>query len=153
MRGLLYGIHPRLERTLRVACKAPLALLVRYFTPAEVRSAGAARFVRRLGKTPPQARGIEALAKRALEAARARLIAVRGVAATAGVIRELAAKALDAGAEIALIVHSNRARSKSTRKIRSVPRRSNDPSSATGTPISARAASGGFPPSASAATI
>jgi hypothetical protein len=136
MRGLLCGIHPRLEQTLEVACKAPLAPLVRYFTPAEIRSASAARLVGRLSRTP-QLRGI----------------AVPGVAATAAVIREPASESLEARATTALIVHSNRARSKSTRKIRSVPRRSSDPSSATGTPISARAASGGLPPSASAATI
>ena len=102
IRGLLCGIHPGLERTLDVTCKAPLALLARYVTPAEIRGAGRARIVGHLRKTP-HLHGIEALADRALEAARAQRIAVPGEAVTAALIRELAAEALDARAKIARI--------------------------------------------------
>jgi transposase len=102
IRELLCGIHPGLERTLDVTCKAPLALLARYVTPAEIRGAGRARIVGHLRKTP-HLHGIEALADRALEAARAQRIAVPGEAVTAALIRELAAEALDARAKIARI--------------------------------------------------
>jgi transposase len=102
IRGLLCGIHPGLERTLDVTCKAPLALLARYVTPAEIRGAGRARIVGHLRKTP-HLHGIEALADRALEAARSQRIAVPGEAVTAALIRELATEALDARAKIARI--------------------------------------------------
>ncbi|WP_297970354.1 IS110 family transposase, partial [uncultured Amaricoccus sp.] len=102
IRGLLCGIHPGLERTLDVTCKGPLALLARYVTPAEIRGAGRARIVGHLRKTP-HLHGIEALADRALEAARAQRIAVPGEAVTAALIRELAAEGLDARTKIARI--------------------------------------------------
>jgi transposase len=102
IRGLLCGIHPGLERTLDVTCKAPLALLARYVTPAEIRRAGRARIVGHLRKTP-HLHGIEALADRALEAARSQRIAVPGEAATAALIRELATEALETRAKIARI--------------------------------------------------
>jgi transposase len=102
IRGLLCGIHPGLERTLDVTCKAPLVLLARYVTPAEIRGAGRARIVGHLRKTP-HLHGIEALADGALEAARAQRVAVPGEAVTAALIRELAAGALDARAKIARI--------------------------------------------------
>jgi transposase len=102
IRGLLCGIHPGLERTLDVTCKAPLALIARYVTPAEIRGAGRARIVGHLRKTP-HLHGIEALADRALEAARAQRIAIPGEAVTAALIRELAVEALDARAKIARI--------------------------------------------------
>jgi len=102
LRGLLSGIHPGLERALDVTCKAPLALLARFVTPAELRRAGKARIVAHLRKIP-HLHGIDALAERALEAARAQRIAVPGEAATAELIRELAVEALDARAKIARI--------------------------------------------------
>jgi transposase len=85
-----------------VTCKAPLALLARYVTPAEIRRAGRARIVGHLRKTP-HLHGIEALADRALEAARSQRIAVPGEAATAALIRELATEALETRAKIARI--------------------------------------------------
>jgi transposase len=100
LRGLLCGIHPGLEQVLDVTCKGPLALLTRYVTPAEVRRAGKPRIVAHLSKTR-HLRGADALADRALQAARAQRIAVPGEVATAGLIRELAAEALEARAKIA----------------------------------------------------
>ncbi len=102
LRGLLCGIHPGLERTLDVTCKGPLALITRYVTPAEIRGAGKARIVAHLKKTP-HLHGTDALADRALEAARAQHLAVPGEAATAELVRELAAEALNAREKIARI--------------------------------------------------
>ena len=102
LRGLLCGIHPGLERTLDLTCKGPLALLTRYVTPAEIRRAGKSRLRAHLKKTP-HLHGAEALADRALEAARAQKIVVPGEAPTAELIRDLAAEALEARARIARI--------------------------------------------------
>jgi transposase len=102
LRGLLCGIHPGLERGIDLTCKGPLALLARHVTPAEIRRAGKARLVAHLRKTP-HLHGVDALAERALQAARAQKIAVPGEAATAELIRELAVEALEARAKIARI--------------------------------------------------
>lgn len=102
LRGLLCGIHPGLEAALDVTCKGPLALLTRFVTPTEVRRAGRARILAHLKKTP-HLHGTAALADRALEAAAAQKVAVPGEAATAELIRELAAEALEARAKIARI--------------------------------------------------
>jgi transposase len=95
LRALLCGIHPGLERALDVTCKGPLLLLTRYVTPSEIRRAGRRRLVAHLARRP-HLRGIEDLAGRTLDAARAQRLAVPGEAATAELIRELAAEALDA---------------------------------------------------------
>jgi len=100
LRGLLCAVHPGLERALDVTCKGPLALLTRYVTPAEIRRAGQARLAAHLGKTP-HLQGADALAERALAAARAQRVAVPGEAATAELIRELAGEALEARTKIA----------------------------------------------------
>ncbi|MFV1876185.1 IS110 family transposase [Nioella sp.] len=102
LRGLLCGIHPGLERALDLASKGPLALVARYVTPGEIRRAGRARIIAHLKKTP-HLRGIEALADRALAAARTQRLAVPGEAATAELIRELAAEALDVRTKITRI--------------------------------------------------
>ena len=102
LRGLLCGIFPGLERALDVTCKGPPALLTRFVTPAEIRRAGKARLVAHLKKTP-HLHGLDALADRALEAARAQKIVVPGEAAIADLIRDLATEALDARQKIARI--------------------------------------------------
>lgn len=66
LRDLLCGIHPGLERLLDVTTKAPLALLSRFVTPAEIRRAGKARLIAQLRKTP-QARDRIARIDRDLE--------------------------------------------------------------------------------------
>ncbi|MCA1777208.1 MAG: IS110 family transposase [Loktanella sp.] len=96
LRGLLCGIFPGLERALDVACKGPLALLTRYVTSAELRCAGKARLRAHLRKTP-HLHGVDALACRALDAARAQKIAVPGEAPTAELIRDLAASPMSLG--------------------------------------------------------
>ena len=102
LRGLLCGIHPGLERALDVTCKGPLVLLTRYVTPAELRRAGKRRLVAHLARSPHM-RGIEGLAGRALDAARAQRLAVPGEAATAELVSELAAEALEAREKLARI--------------------------------------------------
>jgi transposase len=102
LRQLLCGIHPRLERALDVTCKGPLALLTRYVTPMEIRRAGNRRLVAHLKKTP-HLRGTATLADTALAAATAQRVAVPGEAATAEMIRELAAEALVSRAKLARI--------------------------------------------------
>ena len=95
LRQLLGAIHPGLERTLDLTCKGPLALLTRYVTPAEIRRAGQTRIATHLKKTP-HLHGGEALAARALDAAKAQRTVVPGEAAFAEMIREIAAEALAA---------------------------------------------------------
>lgn len=102
IRGLLCGIHPGLEQAFDLCCKGPLALLTRYVTPAEIRRAGKARIVAHLKKTP-HLHGFETLARRALDCAGAQRITVPGEAATADLIRELAAEALETRQKIARI--------------------------------------------------
>ena len=99
LRGLLCGIFPGLERALDVTCKGPLVLLSRFVTPAEIRRAGKARLTAHLRKTP-YLHGSEALADRAIKAAKGQRIVVPGEAPTAELIRELATEALDARAKI-----------------------------------------------------
>ncbi|WP_193140979.1 IS110 family transposase [Meridianimarinicoccus sp. MJW13] len=102
IRGLLCGIHPGLEQAFDLCCKGPLALLTRYVTPAEIRRAGQARIVAHLKKTP-HLHGGATLARRALDCAGTQTIIVPGEAATAELIRELAAEALEARQKIARI--------------------------------------------------
>lgn len=100
LRQLLASIHPGLERTLDVTAKGPLALLTRYVAPGEIRKAGRRRIVAHLRKTP-QLRDPEALAARALDAAKAQTTVVRAEAVVADLVRELAAEALAARTRIA----------------------------------------------------
>jgi transposase len=93
MRQLLASIHPSLERALDVAAKAPLTLLTRFVTPAQIKAAGQSRIVKHLRKTPGL-REPERLAEAALAAAQAQRIVVTGEAAVAALVRELAAEAL-----------------------------------------------------------
>ena len=102
MGELLCGIHPGLERALDLTCKAPLVLLARHVTPAEIRHVGKAGLVAHLRGTP-RLRGVEALADAALAAATAQRRAVPGEAPTAELLREMAAEALDARARLARI--------------------------------------------------
>ena len=102
LRGLLCGIHPALECALDLTSKGPLALIARYVTPGEIRRAGKTRIIAYLKRTP-HLRGAEALADRALAAARTQRLVVPGEATTAELIRELADEALDARTKIARI--------------------------------------------------
>ena len=102
MHDLIVGIFPGLERLLDLTTKGALHLLSRYVTPAELRTAGARRLVRHL-----QAAGgvphVEALAAKALAAAREQDIAVPGERMTARLVKELAAEALATRARLAAL--------------------------------------------------
>lgn len=102
LHGLLGGIHPGLEQVLDLTNLGPLALLTRYVTPSELRRAGRARLTSHLGKTPRVARP-DRLVATVLDVARAQRIIVPGEAATAELVRELAAEALAAKRRIAQI--------------------------------------------------
>lgn len=77
LRGLLCGIHSGLECALDLTSRGPLALVARHVTPSEIRRAGKARIVAHLKRTP-HLRGVEALADRALAAARTQGSLFRG---------------------------------------------------------------------------
>lgn len=100
LRGLLCGVPPGLARAFDVTCRGPLALLSRFVTPAEIRRAGQAGLLAQLRKAP-RLHGTDALANQALEVAHAQRVAVPGEAATAELIRALAAEALEARHRIA----------------------------------------------------
>jgi len=102
LRGLLGGIHPGLEQALDLTNLGPLALLTRYVTPSEIRRAGRTRLASHLAKTPRVARPDRIVAT-ALDAAKAQRITLPGEAATAELVRELAAEALVAKRRIAQI--------------------------------------------------
>lgn len=95
LRELLVSIHPGLERRIDVTRKADLVLLTRYVTPAEIRRAGRARLIRFL-RTSKHLHTPEAVADRALEAAREQTFSLPGETLTARFCRELAADALTA---------------------------------------------------------
>lgn len=102
LRQLLSQVHPGLERALDVTNKAPLALLTRFVTPAEIRAAGARRIAAHLDRTP-HLRDTKALAEEVVGIAKTQTIAVPGEAVAAAILRELAAEALAAKARIAAI--------------------------------------------------
>ncbi len=119
LRDLLASIHPGLERVVDPTQKASQRLLQRYVTPAEIRRAGRRRLlehIARAGRLPR--RHVEELAERALDSARAQLVAVPGERVAAGLVRELALEAerarerladLDRELEVALERHPDAA--------------------------------------------
>src|SRR5512147_2371842 len=100
LRDLLVSIFPSLERTFDYTTKGPLWLVSKYVTPAELRQAGRARIIRHL-QHAGSLRNIEALADRALDAARGQTISVPGERMSAILIRELAVEALSIRKRIA----------------------------------------------------
>jgi transposase len=102
LHDLLTSIHPGLERRLDRTTKAPLWLLTRYVTPAEIRTAGTralVRHLRRAGRLPH----VEMLAATALDAATAQPLALPGEAVAATLCRELAQEALAVWARLATL--------------------------------------------------
>jgi len=93
LHDLPVGIFPGLERALDLTTKAPLVLLTKFVTPAELRAASKKRLVRHLraaGGLP----NVDALAERTLAAAVEQTIAVPAERMTARLIKELAQEAL-----------------------------------------------------------
>ena len=93
MRQLLASIHPSLERALDLTAKAPLTLLTRFVTHAQIKAAGQARIAKHLRKTPGL-REPQRLAEAALVAAQAQRITVPGEATVAALVQELALETL-----------------------------------------------------------
>jgi len=90
LRELLAGIHPGLERVVDPTNPSGLLLLTRYVTPAEIRTAGAARitaWMHRRGVKNPTARH---LATAAHTAAAAQRVALPGEDRTADLIKQMA---------------------------------------------------------------
>lgn len=93
LRNLLVAIFPGLERALDFTTKGALWLVAKYVTPAEIRRAGKRRLVHHLGRAGGLP-NVEALADKALAAAKEQTIAVPGERTSAGLVRELAREAL-----------------------------------------------------------
>ena len=123
MHDLLVGIFPGLERVLDLTTKGALHLVSRYVTPAELRAAGAKRLLRHL-KAAGGVPHVEALADKALAAAREQDIAVPGERMTARLVRELAVEALATRARLAALdreIEALLARHPDAALIRSLP--------------------------------
>jgi transposase len=100
LRDLLVSIFPGLERAFDYTTKGPLWLVAKYATPAELRQAGRSRIIRHL-QHAGGLRNVEALAERALDAARGQTISVPGERMSATLIRELAVEVLNVRKRIA----------------------------------------------------
>lgn len=104
LRDLLTSIFPGLERVVDVTGKAGLWLLTGYVTPAEIRSAGSSGLTEHLARAGGLRRSvIAALVADAVSAAEAQRVAVPGEAIAAGLVRELAAEALEARTKLAAL--------------------------------------------------
>jgi transposase len=104
LRDLLASVHPGLERVVDVTTKTGLHLLARYVTPGEIRTAGRARLLAHLRKlSHVKDAHLAALADAALTAAKAQQIHVPGETVAAGLIRDLAAEALQAKERLAAL--------------------------------------------------
>lgn len=102
LRDLVCSIHPGLERAVDPTAKAGLVLLGRYVTPGEIRRAGAGRITEHiLGAGHLRRAEVQALAARAVDAARAQRVAVPGEQRAAALVRELAGEALVARQRLA----------------------------------------------------
>ena len=100
MRYLLATIHPSLERGLDLTTQGALHLIARFVTAIEIRRAGRARLIKSLRAAA--VRQPERLAETALAAARAHPdLSLPAEAATADLVRELAAEALACKTRIA----------------------------------------------------
>ncbi|RPH65156.1 MAG: IS110 family transposase [Burkholderiales bacterium] len=102
MHDLLVGIFPELERELDLTTKTSLMLLARFVTPHELRVATDAELVAALGAMARRRFGRELIATVRVLAHR-QPIAVPGEALTARLIKESAAEALHAIAQLAAL--------------------------------------------------
>jgi transposase len=125
LRDLLTSVHPGLERAVDVTAKTGLHLLTRYVTPGEIRAAGRARVLAHLRKLRHvKDTHLTALADAALTAAHAQQIRVPGEAVAAGLIRDIAAEALQARQRLAVLdkqIEQALARHPDAALIRSLP--------------------------------
>jgi transposase len=101
---LLCSVHPGLERVVDPTHKVDLVLVARYVTPAEIRHAGKTRMTNHLLRTGSRRRElVDRLVTAALAAADRQRISVPGEKVAAGIVKDLAAEALQARAKIAAL--------------------------------------------------
>ncbi|HEY0541912.1 MAG TPA: IS110 family transposase [Actinoallomurus sp.] len=100
LRDLLTSIFPALEASFDYSTRSALILLTGYCTPAEIRAAGPARLAAHLRENGAWAKGIEAMAATAVQAAEQQTVALPGETATAMLVKRLARQLLEIDREI-----------------------------------------------------
>ena len=100
LRELLSCIFPALEASFDYSTRSALILLTGYCTPAEVRAAGAEGLAAHLRDHGAWAKGIDAMAAKAVRAAEQQSVALPGEAATAILVKKIARQLLDTDREV-----------------------------------------------------
>jgi transposase len=100
LRDLLTGIFPALEASFDYSTRSALILLTGYCTPAEIRAAGPEALASYLREHGAWAKGIDAMAAKAVRAAQQQTAALPGEATTAMLVRKLARQLLDVDREV-----------------------------------------------------
>ncbi|MEU0470939.1 MULTISPECIES: IS110 family RNA-guided transposase [Amycolatopsis] len=100
LRELLASIFPALERAFDYSTRSALVLLTGFQTPAVIREAGSSGLSAYLTEHGAWARGIPAMADKALAAAAEQTVALPGESVTAPLIARLARQLLDLDREI-----------------------------------------------------
>jgi transposase len=100
LRDLLTSIFPALEASFDYSTRSALILVAGYCTPAEVRAAGPEALAAYLREHGAWAKGIDAMAAKAVQAAQQQTVALPGEAATAMLVKKLARQLLDTDREV-----------------------------------------------------
>ncbi len=100
LRDLLTCIFPALEASFDYSTRSALILLTGYCTPAETRAAGPEALASYLREHGAWAKGIDAMAAKAVQAARQQDAALPGEATTAMLVKKLARQLLDTDREV-----------------------------------------------------
>jgi transposase len=100
LRDLLTSIFPALEASFDYSTRSALILVAGYCTPAGIRQAGAVAVAAYLREHGAWAKGIDAMAATAAQAAQEQTVALPGEATTALLIGKLARQLLDLDREI-----------------------------------------------------
>jgi transposase len=100
LRDLLTSIFPALEASFDYSTRSALILVAGYCTPAETRAAGPGALASYLREHGAWAKGIDAMAAKAAQAAQQQTVALPGEAATAMLVKKLARQLLDVDREV-----------------------------------------------------
>ena len=100
LRELLTSIFPALEASFDYSTRSALILVAGYCTPAEVRQAGPGALAAYLREHGAWAKGIDAMAAQAVQAAEQQSLALPGEAATAMLVKKIARQLLDVDREV-----------------------------------------------------
>jgi transposase len=100
LRDLLTSIFPALEASFDYSARSALILLTGYCTPAGIRQAGPEAVAACLREHGAWAKGIDAMAAKAVRAASTQTVALPGEATTALLVKKLARQLLDLDREI-----------------------------------------------------